>query len=61
MKLEITKEFSTNYLSDRYYVNIDGLSDKSFATFEEALERVKEIKIALNNSKPKEVLYTEDF
>ena len=61
MKLEITKEFSITYLSERYYVVVDGLTDKSFASFEEALERLNEIKLAVSMSKPAEVLYTEDF
>lgn len=61
MKLEITKEFSTTYLTERYYVLINGITDKSFASFEDALERLTEIKIAASKSKPAEVLYTEDF
>lgn len=61
MKLQITKEFSTTFLADRYCVSIDGIFDKSFKTLDEALDRLTDIKNAKLQSKQTEVVYTEDF
>lgn len=60
MKVEIKKEFSASFMADRYWVYFNDTFSASFATLEEAHERIKLIKHACTKPEP-EVVYSEEF
>ena len=61
MKVEIKKEFSSVFMTDRFWVYVDGMNMKSFATAEEAHEDVAKLKIAHEKTYPPELIYSEEF
>ena len=61
MKLEIKKEFSTNFMTDRFWVYVNEVPKGSHETFEIALGEIEKLKIALEKSYPPELVYSEEF